>query len=91
MSALTVHTPDPAVEAAAAEIVGKLASLVLFAYIARELGEGTLGDFVFALALAQIIWAVAGFGLDDEHVPAVRLAHGDALAVVGDALLVAVG
>ena len=34
---------------AAAEIVGKLASLVLFAYIARELGEGTLGDFVFAL------------------------------------------
>jgi O-antigen/teichoic acid export membrane protein len=49
---------------AAAEIVGKLASLLLFAYIARELGEGTLGDFVFALALAQIIWAVAGFGLD---------------------------
>jgi O-antigen/teichoic acid export membrane protein len=49
---------------AAAEIVGKVASLVLFAYIARELGEATLGDFVFALAVAQIIWAVAGFGLD---------------------------
>jgi O-antigen/teichoic acid export membrane protein len=49
---------------AGAEIVGKVASVVLFAYIARELGEGTLGDFVFALALAQIMWAVAGFGLD---------------------------
>jgi O-antigen/teichoic acid export membrane protein len=49
---------------AAAEIVGKVASVVLFAYIARELGEGTLGEFVFALALSQIIWAVAGFGLD---------------------------
>jgi O-antigen/teichoic acid export membrane protein len=49
---------------AAAEIAGKVASLVLFAYIARELGEGTLGDFVFALALSQIVWAVAGFGLD---------------------------
>lgn len=49
---------------AAAEIVGKVASLVLFAFVARELGEGTLGDFVFALAMAQIIWAVAGFGLD---------------------------
>ena len=49
---------------AAAEIVGKVASLVLFAYVARELGEGTLGDFVFALAVAQIIWAIAGFGLD---------------------------
>jgi O-antigen/teichoic acid export membrane protein len=49
---------------AAAEIIGKLASLALFAYIARALGEGTLGDFVFALALSQIVWAVAGFGLD---------------------------
>lgn len=49
---------------AGAEIIGKVASVVLFAYIARELGKGTLGEFVFALALSQIIWAVAGFGLD---------------------------
>lgn len=49
---------------ASAEIVGKLASVVLFAFIARGLGTGILGEFVFALAVAQIVWAVAGFGLD---------------------------
>jgi len=49
---------------AAAEITGKLASVVLFAFIARELGQGTLGEFVFALALTQIVWSLAGFGLD---------------------------
>jgi len=49
---------------ASAEVVGKLASVVLFAFIARKLGASTLGDFVFALAVVQIVWAVAGFGLD---------------------------
>jgi len=49
---------------ASAEVVGKLASVVLFAFIARRLGASTLGDFVFALAAVQIVWSVAGFGLD---------------------------
>lgn len=49
---------------ASSEVLGKLASVVLFAYVARKLGSATLGDFVFALALSQIVWAVAGFGLD---------------------------
>ena len=49
---------------AAAEIVGKLASIALFAYVARALGSGILGEFVFALALTQIVWSLAGFGFD---------------------------
>lgn len=49
---------------AATDTAGKLAGVVLFAYIARKLGEHTLGEFVFALSLGQIIYSVAGFGLD---------------------------
>jgi O-antigen/teichoic acid export membrane protein len=49
---------------AAAEIIGKVASLVLVAVIARELGRAALGDFTLALAVSQLIWPIAGFGLD---------------------------
>jgi O-antigen/teichoic acid export membrane protein len=49
---------------ATAEVIGKLASLVLFAFIARALGAETLGNYVFALSVGQLIWAGAGFGLD---------------------------
>ncbi|MEA2616120.1 MAG: hypothetical protein QOE72_1903 [Chloroflexota bacterium] len=49
---------------ATAEVVGKIASLLVFAGIARSLGRETLGDYVFSLSLVQIIYAVAGFGLD---------------------------
>jgi O-antigen/teichoic acid export membrane protein len=49
---------------AAAEVVGKLGTVLLFAVIARRLGADVLGDYVFATSLAQIVWAVAGFGLD---------------------------
>ncbi len=49
---------------AAAEVVGKLGTVLLFAVIARRLGASVLGDYVFATSLAQIVWAIAGFGLD---------------------------
>jgi O-antigen/teichoic acid export membrane protein len=49
---------------ALAEVVGKLASLALFALVARALGAQTLGDYVFALSVGQLIWAAGGFGLD---------------------------
>jgi O-antigen/teichoic acid export membrane protein len=49
---------------AAAEVIGKIASVVLFAYVARKLGREVLGDFVFAMAFTQLMWPVAGFGLD---------------------------
>jgi O-antigen/teichoic acid export membrane protein len=61
---------------ATSEIVGKLASVVLFAWIARSLGEATLGEFVFALAVSQIVWSVAGFGLDRMALRDIARDHG---------------
>jgi O-antigen/teichoic acid export membrane protein len=46
------------------EIVGKLATFVLFAAIARELGEPSVGIYVFAFACLQIAMAPVDFGLD---------------------------
>ena len=45
-------------------MLGKLASLLLFAGIARELGQSGLGIFVFALAWTEISLMVVGVGLD---------------------------
>ena len=49
---------------ATAEILSKIASLVLFALLAREFGQAALGDYVFAMAIASLIWSLTGFGLD---------------------------
>jgi len=49
---------------AVAEIVGKLASLVLFAVLARAVGTSGLGTFVFALAWAAISVEPVGLGVD---------------------------
>jgi O-antigen/teichoic acid export membrane protein len=49
---------------ASAEVLGKLCALAFFVLIARKLGDATLGDYVFALALSSLIWSFAGFGLD---------------------------
>jgi O-antigen/teichoic acid export membrane protein len=49
---------------AAGEIVGKLASLVLFAVLAREVGTSGLGAFVFALAWAAMSVEPVGLGVD---------------------------
>lgn len=49
---------------AAAEVLSKVAALVLFALIARRFGDATLGDYVFAAALSSLIWSFGGFGLD---------------------------
>jgi O-antigen/teichoic acid export membrane protein len=46
------------------EILGKLASLVLFAVLARTVGEIDLGAFVFAFAWAQIATIPVGLGFD---------------------------
>lgn len=46
------------------EILGKLASLVLFAVLARTVGEVDLGAFVFAFAWAQIATIPIGLGFD---------------------------
>ena len=49
---------------AAAEVVGKLASLVLFAAVARKLGVESLGVFVLAFSVVQIAFVAIDLGLD---------------------------
>ena len=49
---------------AAAEVLGKVATLALTVVMIRELGTGAVGDFGFALAVSQLYWPIAGFGLD---------------------------
>lgn len=49
---------------AGGEIVGKLASIVLFAVIGRTLGEPGLGVFVLALSFATIVLIPIDLGLD---------------------------
>ena len=46
------------------EIVAKAASLAFFAVMARELGEGGFGDFIFALSLTTLLVLIAGLGTD---------------------------
>ena len=49
---------------AVGEVVGKLASLVLFAALARAVGQGGVGIFVFGFAYMQIVTMPVGLGLD---------------------------
>ncbi|MGI8438872.1 MAG: oligosaccharide flippase family protein [Thermoleophilaceae bacterium] len=46
------------------EVVGKVASFVLFAALARALGQSELGVFVLALAFVQVATMPVGLGLD---------------------------
>lgn len=49
---------------AAAEILGKFATLALTVVMTDQLGVGAVGDFAVALAISQLYWPIAGFGLD---------------------------
>ena len=46
------------------EVVAKLTSLAFFGVMARQLGEGGLGDFIFALSLSSLLVLAAGLGTD---------------------------
>ncbi len=46
------------------EIIGRLASLALFAEVARKLGETGLGAFVFAVAYLGFVMVAVDLGLD---------------------------
>jgi O-antigen/teichoic acid export membrane protein len=46
------------------EIIGRLASLALFAEVARKLGETGLGAFVFAIAYLGFVMVAVDLGLD---------------------------
>lgn len=47
------------------EIIAKVASVVFFIAIARELGQGTFGDFIFGLSLTGVVYQLAAFGTDE--------------------------
>jgi O-antigen/teichoic acid export membrane protein len=49
---------------AAGEVVGKLASFVLFAVLARETGPVGVGIYVFALAWGEVAMTPVGLGFD---------------------------
>ena len=49
---------------AVGEIVGKLASLLLFVALARSVGQSGLGVFVFAFAYGQIVMIAVELGFD---------------------------
>jgi O-antigen/teichoic acid export membrane protein len=47
------------------EIVAKVASLVFYVALARELGQGQFGDFIFGMALSAVLFIGAGLGLNE--------------------------
>jgi O-antigen/teichoic acid export membrane protein len=54
-----------AVVRAAGEILAKLASVVFFLAVARELGAGRFGDLVFALSFTTVMTLPSGFGTEE--------------------------
>ena len=47
-----------------ADVVSKVASIVLFVVMARELGDAGFGVFTFALSFVTIVTTLGGFGQD---------------------------
>jgi len=47
------------------EIFAKLASLVFFLAVARQLGEGIFGDLMFALSFTTVMTLPSGFGTEE--------------------------
>jgi O-antigen/teichoic acid export membrane protein len=54
-----------AVLRAGGEVIAKLASVVFFVAVARDLGETGFGDFMFALSFTTVLILGAGFGTED--------------------------
>jgi len=47
------------------EVVAKLASVVFFLVVARELGAGRFGDLIFALSFMTVMTLPSGFGTEE--------------------------
>ena len=54
-----------AVARAIGEIIAKLASVAFFVAVARELGEESFGDFMFALSFTTVLLLASGFGTEE--------------------------
>jgi len=48
-----------------AEVISKITSVVLYAVMARELGQGGFGEFTFAISLCMLLIVLAGPGTND--------------------------
>jgi O-antigen/teichoic acid export membrane protein len=64
MSAVRMIARNTSVQAGG-DVLGKVASLAFFVVMARELGQEGFGAFTFALSLALLTAALAGFGFED--------------------------
>jgi O-antigen/teichoic acid export membrane protein len=47
------------------EVVAKVASLVVYIALARELGQNSFGDFIFGMSLSAVLFIGAGLGLNE--------------------------
>ncbi len=70
----------------AAQLGGKLAGIVLFAVMARELGRQGFGDFTFVATLALLVTMLGGLGSDDILPRAIATGDSDIERVTWDAL-----
>jgi O-antigen/teichoic acid export membrane protein len=73
---------------AAAEMLGKLASVAYYAIMARKLGQEGFGQFTFALSLSLLTTVVTGFGIDAYVARAVARDPAAAPRLLVDALVV---
>jgi len=75
---------------AAGEIVGKLASLVLFTVLGRHVGQAGLGAFVFAFAFVQLATVPVDQGFDRWMLRRIAGDPKSANSVVGNVLVLKV-
>jgi O-antigen/teichoic acid export membrane protein len=73
---------------AAADVLGKVASLAFYVVMARELGQAGFGAYTFALSLAQLLTVFAGFGIDNLIARTVARDRTTAPGMIADALTV---
>src|SRR3954452_23227200 len=73
---------------AAADVIGKVASLGFYVVMARQLGQAGFGAYTFALSLAQLMTVFAGFGIDNLIARTVARDRSIAPRLISDALTV---
>jgi O-antigen/teichoic acid export membrane protein len=70
----------------AAELAGKLAGILLFAVMARELGRQGFGNFTFVTTLGLLVTMLGGLGSDDILPRAVATGEANVERVTWDAM-----
>ena len=73
------------------EILAKLASIVFFIAIARELGQATFGEFIFGLSLCSVLFMLAAFGTDELLQREISRDHAKADEMLANVLAMRIG